>query len=207
MITTATPAPPPAPEQAVSEQAIPARLIREVLNGKPLYYKGYREVLQHRATPEEIMGSSDLQSIIVGILYGSLWNKIDRKQYRLVTSEAGLHLSRGNNLSADIAIFDKASLPALKGKYFDVPPKVMIEVDIRIDWDESSEVNYVLEKSQVLFDFGVERLLWVLTASRKVIILQPGQDAVITNWSNNVPVLDGCVLNIQTLLDEEEITF
>ena len=205
-MTTATLAP-PAPEQAVSEQVIPTRLIREVLNGKPLYYKGYREVLQHRATPEEIMGSSDLQSIIVGILYGSLWNKIDRKQYRLVTSEAGLHLSKGNNLSADIAIFDKATLPPPKGKYFDVPPKVMIEVDIRIDWDESSEVNYVLEKSQALFDFGVERVLWVLTTSRKVIILQPGQDTIITNWSNNVPVLDGCVLNIQNLLDEEEITF
>lgn len=197
-----------AEEPAVETPAIPARLIREVLDGQPLYYKGYREVLAGHAQPENIMGSSDLQSVIVGAIYGYLWGGIDRKRYRLVTSEAGLHAGPRNNFSADIAIFDKATLPPLKGKYFDVPPKVMIEVDIRIEWEESdNDVNYLLKKSKALFDFGVERVIWVLTASRTVAIMQAGQDGIITDWSNNVPVMDGCVLNIKNLLDEEEITY
>lgn len=36
---------------------IPAKFIREEVNGKPYYYKGYKSLLQI----EEIMGSSSLQ--------------------------------------------------------------------------------------------------------------------------------------------------
>ncbi|MBO0937658.1 Uma2 family endonuclease [Fibrella sp. HMF5335] len=196
-------------EEPVQTSAIPAQLVREVLNGRPLYYKGYREVLAGRVKPEDIMGSSDLQSFIVMAIAATIWNRIDRKKYKVASSEAGLHINLRNNFSADIAIFDKATLPALKGKYFDVPPKVMVEVDIRIDWDggAANDVNYILEKSQALFDFGVERVLWVLTASRKVVIMEAGKDSIITNWSNDVPVLDDCVLNIKNLLDEEEIVY
>jgi Uma2 family endonuclease len=195
-------------DEAVQTPAIPARLVRETLNGRPLYYKGYREVLAGRAQPQDIMGSSDLQSLIVTAIVATLWSRIDRKRYKLASSEAGLHISKGNNFAADIAIFDKATLPALKGKYFDVPPKVMIEVDIRVDWDESAnDLNYTLEKSQALFDFGVERVIWVLTASRKVAIMQAGRDGIITDWSNDILVLEDCTLNIKNLLEEEEIIY
>lgn len=195
-------------DEAVQTLTIPAQLVRETLNGRPLYYKGYRDVLEGRAKPKDIMGSSDLQSIVVATIFGYLWGRVDRKQYRLVTSEAGLHIDLRNNFSADIAIFDKATLPALKGEYFDVPPKVMIEVDIRIEWDGLTDsVNYILEKSQKLFDFGVERVLWVLTTSRKVVIMQAGKDSIITDWSNDILVLEDCTLNIKELLDEEEIIY
>lgn len=196
-------------EELAQAPAVPARLIREVLNGRPLYYKGYREVLAGRAEPEDIMGSSDLQSFVITAIAATIWNSIDRKKYKVASSEAGLHINLRNNFSADIAIFDKATLPALKGKYFDVPPKVMVEVDIRIDWDggAANDVNYILEKSQALFDFGVERVLWVLTTSRKVVIMEAGKDSIITDWSNDVLVLDDCVLNIKNLLDEEEIIY
>ena len=110
-------------EEPVQTSAIPARLIREVLNGRPLYYKGYRDVLAGRAKPEDITGSTDLQSVIVMAIAATTWSRIDRKKYKLASSEAGLHISTGSNFAADIAIFDKATLPALKGKYFDVPPK------------------------------------------------------------------------------------
>ena len=192
----------------VETPPVPARLIREVLNGRPLYYKGYRAVLAGLVEPEDIMGSSDLQSLIVMAIAATIWNRIDRKRYKVASSEAGLHVDLRNNFSADIAIFDKATLPALKGKYFDVPPKVVVEVDIRIDVSESeSDLSYVLAKSQILFGFGVERVLWVLTAARKAMVLQPGQDTIITDWSNDILVLDDCVLNIKNLLDEEDIIF
>lgn len=195
-------------DEAVQTPTVPAQLVRETLNGRPLYYKGYREVLEGRANPQDIMGSSDLQSIVVAAILGYLWGLVDRKRYRLVTSEAGLHIDRGNNFAADIAIFDKVSLPALKGKYFDVSPKVVIEVDIKIDLNESdSDLNYVLDKSQALFNFGVERVIWILTSSRKVTVMQSGNDGIITDWSNDVLVLEDCTLNIKNLLDEEEIVF
>lgn len=42
-------------------EAIPDYLVYEVLDGQPLYYKGYQEVLAGRQKLEDIMGSSVLQ--------------------------------------------------------------------------------------------------------------------------------------------------
>lgn len=195
-------------EEIVQTETIPESLIFETLNGRPLYYKGYQDVLAGTLKAESIMGISDLQSIIITILVGTLWNHIDRKAYQLATNESGLHIAIGDNLSADIAIFKKASLGKLKGKYFDIAPKIVIEVDIKIDPNSmGSDVVYIAEKSQELFNFGVERVLWILSSIQKVIILQPNQDWITTDWSNDIPVMDGCVLNVKQLLNEEEISY
>ncbi len=195
-------------EETVQTPVIPEALIYETLNGRPLYYKGYRDVVAGTLEPKDIMGSSDLQSVIVMILAGTLWNKVNRKTYQLVTNESGLHIGTGDNLSADIAIFEKASLSKLKGKYFDVPPKVVIEVDIKIALNEiGSDVTYIAEKTEQLFRFGVERVLWVLSSIQKVIVILPNQDWTVTDWGNDVVVMDDCLINVKTLLDEEEISY
>ena len=72
---------------------------------------------------------------------------------------------------------------------------------------DGEEFNYVAEKTQRLFDFGVERVLWVLSKSRRVFVAIPNQDWIFTDWSNDIPVMDGCILNVKKLLDEEEITY
>ncbi len=197
-----------ASEEAVQTPVIPNSVIFETLNGQPLYYKGYQDVVAGRLTPESIIGSSDLQSIIVTILLGTLWHRVDRKKYQLTGNESGLHLAVGTNLSADIAIFDKAVLGKPKGRYFDIAPKIVIEADIKIDLDIiGGDVTYITRKTQALFDFGVEQVLWVLSSVQKVIVMQPGQDWITTDWSNDVTVMEGCVLNVKQLLDEEEIAY
>lgn len=195
-------------EEIIQTEIIPESLVFEVLNGRPLYYKGYQNVVAGILKSESLMGSSDLQSILVTILVGTLWNLIDRKTYQLSSNESGLHLAAGDNLSADIAIFDKANLGKLKGKYFDVAPKIVIEVDIKIDLTEhNSDLSYISEKTEELFRFGVERVLWVLSKVQKTIIMIPNHDWIITDWNNDVLVMDGCVLNIKNLLDNEEISY
>ncbi len=76
-----------------------------------------------------------------------------RSEYWIATNEAGLHLSHGNNLSADIAIFDRSILtPNHRDfQYITVPPKVVIEVDIRADLsDFASPLDYYRKKSKKL---------------------------------------------------------
>jgi len=195
-------------EETVQAKAIPESLIYETLHGRPLYYKGYRDVVANTLKPETVIGSSDLQSILVSLINTYITVNRDKKRYITATNESGLHIAIGDNLSADIAIFEKARLGKLKGKYFDVPPKIVIEVDIKIDpAGIGSDVAYIAEKSGELFDFGVERVFWILSSIQKIIILRPGQDWITTDWSNDITIMDGCILNVKQLLDEEEIAY
>ena len=54
------------PVPPVLHQEIPPVLVYEVLNGRPLYYRGYKEVLSV-STLESVMGSSDSQGAIVSL--------------------------------------------------------------------------------------------------------------------------------------------
>ncbi|GAB3935596.1 Uma2 family endonuclease [Larkinella terrae] len=195
-------------EEPRRRRKIPTSLIYETLNGKPLYYRDYKEVLSGKKTPEEVMGSSSLQAALVSLIHGFLFNNINRKLYLLVTNESGVHVDKGNNLSNDIAIFAKKGL-ILNNKYFDRPPKVAIEIDVRIDLENfpSRDQSYIYEKTERLLDFGVERVIWITTQPQKIFIASRAADWTTHNWDINIPVLDTCVLNLAELLREEGIEF
>lgn len=199
-----------APQESTPTAApvIPSSLIYEVLNGRPLYYRGYKEVLEKNLNPESVMGSSSLQSLLVSLIELHLGISLDRKKYFPMTNEAGVHLDLNDNLSCDIAVYEKGTFD-ITTKYFSTPPKIVIEVDIKIDLSEFDglEYEYVAEKTQRLFDFGVERVLWVLSKSRRVFVAVPNQDWIFTQWSNDIPVMDDCILNVKRLLDEEGIAY
>ncbi|MEZ0538534.1 Uma2 family endonuclease [Fibrella arboris] len=196
------------PVSPTPHQVIPSALVFEVLNGRPLYYRGYKDVLAGTRKVEDIVGSSSLQAILVSLIYGYVLNNRDKKKYLPVTNEAGVHLDLNDNLLCDVAIFEKGTFD-ITTKYFDTPPKIVIEVDVRIDLADFDglDVNYIAEKTQKLFDFGVEKVFWVLSKPRRVFVAVPNQDWIITEWSNNVPVMDGCILNVKSLLDEEAIEY
>ncbi len=197
------------PRQAPRPVAIPTALIYEEWDGKPIYYKGYRDVLAGTKTVEEIMSCSDLQGIIVYLLNGFLYTHLNRKLYTVGTNESGLHLATNNNVANDLAIYEKAKIGKLKGKYFSVSPLVVIEVDIKADvGDFGDESSYLFQKAKKILDFGAQRVIWILTEFRKVFIAEQGQKQwTITDWDQDVLVMENCVLNIKTLLDEEEIDY
>ncbi len=188
-------------------QKILPHLVYEEMNGRPLPYKGYKSVLSGKKKIEEIMGCSSLQSVLVSILHGYLFGHINRKKYLLASNEASLHLGLNDNLASDIAIFEKDKI-VLDEKYFTIPPKVVIEVDIKIDLSETewnNEIEYVLDKSQKLLDFGVERVIWITTKAKKVFVITPSDRWYVVNYQEDIQVLDDCVLNIARLLEEEGI--
>lgn len=187
-------------------QQIPSYLIYETLNGRPLYRKGYKDVLAKRKTPGEIMGCSDLQAIIVSALHAYLYNSVNRKKYWVVTNEPGLHIQLGDNLSNDIAIYEKEKV-TVKGKFFDVAPTVVVEVDIKIDLEAfpAMEQDYIYTKTQAMLDFGTERVIWITTQSRKVFVATKGENWLTLDWGVTVPVLDDVTLNVAAILTEEGV--
>ena len=128
----------------------------------------------------------------------------------MTTNEVGLHIALNDNLANDIAIFEKVKLDKLKDKYFDVAPKIVIEVDIKADVADFPNKldDYLIQKSQKLLDFGVERVLWIITSLQKVYVIDRNDPTwYVVNWSENITVLDNCTLNIKQLLDDEEIAY
>ncbi len=191
-------------------RSVPTALVYETWLGRPIYYRGYRDVLAGLKTNEEIMSCSDLQGVLVSLLNGYLYSIINRKKYLLATNEIGLHLALNDNLGSDLVLFEKERVGKLKGKYFDVPPKLVIEVDIKADVTdfENGADGYIMQKSQKLLDFGVEKVLWVITSMQRTYVIDRNDPTWhIVDWSETIHVLDDCTLNIKQLLDEEEIAY
>lgn len=190
---------------------VPDYLIYEVLGRRTLYYKGYKDILKGLKKPEEIMGCSDIQALVVSTLHGHLYGLIDRKVYALTTNESGLTIPKVGRLANDIAIFNKESITELRGKYFRVPPKVVIEVDVKADISlddySAGEQDYVFDKTDKLLAFGVERVIWFTTKSKKIFIATKAEKWVVQTWEDEVTVIEGCVLNVAQLLRSEGILF
>lgn len=185
---------------------IPPYLVYEIMDGKPIYYKGYREVLLQKKTFEEIMGASSLQSIIIYYLVGFISKFIDEDRFMVLSGEAGLHLDHRNNLSNDVAIFDQVLLSPdkINKKYANVPPKIAIEVDIMADIEDLGESGYIYKKTQKLLNFGTEKVFWVLTAAQ-VVIVATSEKIETFNWNKNIELLDNQAFNIGKFLDKKGI--
>ncbi len=87
---------------------------------------------------------------------------------------------------------------------------MVIEVDIKVDVIEfeNGAEEYVIQKSKKLLDFGVEKVLWVITGMQHVYVIDRNDPTwYVVDWSENIVVLDDCVLNIKQLLDDEEIAY
>lgn len=194
----------------ISEKQLLKALIYEEWGDKVVYYKGYEEVLKGEINLESVMSCSDIQGVLVAVLNGIIFNKINRKKYLLATNEVGLHLKRKHNLGNDLVIYEREKVKTLRGKYFNVPPKVAIEVDIKADLKEfdNDANNYIIQKSQKMIDFGTERVLWILTDTQKVFVMEKGNPhARFVDWGEDVLVLEDCTLNIRQLLEDEDIGF
>ena len=189
------------------KRKIPDYLVYEVMDGKPIYYKGYQSVLNKTKTLEDIMGCSSLQAELVSYLLSILYEFIDRKKYRVYTNEIGSHIDIRNNLSNDIAIYDKAVLTAdkINKKYPDVPPKIAIEIDTEADTSELTGFGYTYKKSKKLLDFGVERIIWIMIGTKTVTVMEPNRDWQVREWDTDIELMDGHTFNIARYLAEEGI--
>lgn len=195
------------PKQRNRAKPIPESLIYEIMDGKPLYYEGYKDVLANKKTSEEIMGASGLQSYIIYYLLKVLYAKLDERKYRFLTNEIGTHLDKNNNLLGDIYIYEKTKLSPdkINTHYVEVAPKIAIEIDIRIDLSDEKDFGYVFTKTHKLLDFGVEKVLWIFTKHQKVMVATKDQDWLTKNWHQEIELLDGKYFNIGKFLIDEGV--
>ena len=185
---------------------VPEYLIREEIEGQPYFYPDYKAVLNNQKILEEVMGASTLQSLIVEILNRFLILHLERKKYRIFTSEVGGHLEKGTNLSFDIAVFDRKTLPISKidNHYADVPPKMVFEIDVKIDLTDQDDFDYINSKTEKLLEYGTELIVWVLTKQQKLLVARPNTEWTIIKWDRGIQLIEDIPLNVADLIKEEE---
>ena len=189
--------------EAVSDMRIPETLIYEMANGKPIYYRGWQDVLTGEKTIEQVMASSLMQSYLVGEVFAATHVAL-RKKYILGTNEAGLKFKKGEWRAADICLWTKASLKGtpLHDHYSQIIPEIVIEVDTKADL--LTNPNYYFDKTKELHRNGVRRVLWIFTSSEQVMIAEKGEKWTVQDWSESFEVVDGFMLNIKELIDDYE---
>ncbi len=194
----------------IPTKKIPTALIYEIIDGKPIYYRGYEEVLKGTKTVGEVRWISGLRGVILEHILRKLFNSCDEKKYRFLTNRLIIHFDNRNNFSADVAIFDAEKLPVKDANkhYALIPPKIQIEVDIDADLGQFETPDaYIYAKTEKLLAFGVEKMIWVMSESKKVIVATKDKNWEIINWNKEIEIIDGIWFNIGKYMKDEGSPF
>ena len=189
------------------QEEIPAYLIKETIDGIPYYRKGYRSVLRGEKSLEDIMGCSGLQFVILQYFLRLIVRHDPEERYYIGNNEAGLHLERGNNMANDLALYDEKKLTPdkISKKYVDVAPDIVIEVDTDFEVQHIDPMDAIYLKTQRLLDFGTQKVIWIFTSSRKVLIAQPAQTWLTFDWNKDIELFKNTTFNVGNYLDKEGI--
>lgn len=182
---------------------IPQTLVYEMVEGQPIFYEAYGDYLDGNKTIEEIMGSSYLQSLIATQIVILLSQLLDMTKYQILSNEVGIKFGEKSWRAADIAIFEKKQIAHIpkENKYIEKPPKVVIEIDTKAHIGEiQNPLGYYQEKTDQLLAFGVERVIWIFTDTKKVMLARQNEDWQISTWAKNIPVIDGIEINLDKIM-------
>ncbi len=97
------------------------------------------------------------------------------------------------------------------GQEIQLAPKIVIEVDVQADMANFVETfDYIETKTSKLLEFGVEKVFWVLSQNKKVMIFAPREDRKKLDWkiidsSEEITVLENCTFSVAKLIEEDGI--
>ena len=180
-------------------------LTYEKVRGNPIYYRDYRKVMRGELNPEAVMGSSGIKAFLIKVLVELLLGILDKERYEILFNELGFLYKEGSWRNLDVAIFEKEKVKPylLQHKLIPVPPKVVIEIDTKADLSRyGSFEDYVHEKTQDLLDAGVEKVVWIFTKTKKVMVAERGKKWIVQNWDEDFEVLEGVRVNLKDLTEE-----
>ncbi len=189
-----------AEQKKEAQKQIPEYLIYEVVKGQPIYYKGYKDVLSGTKTLEEIKTESILQSWLKAKITMILGSLLPNNDFDILTGELGLNLPEKTKRGADISIFKTENLE-LNSHFSNIPPEISIEIDIQADTENTTQMDYVHEKIEDYHNFGVKKVIWIFSKTKKTIFATPELPWHIYDWNKDIEILDGVSFNLNKLLE------
>lgn len=172
--------------------------------GKPIYYRGYKDVLKGAKTPEQIIGSSSLQSLLVSLIIKFIIQHCD-EEFLPLASELGFIFGKKTWRSLDVALYRKSVIEAgglpFDNHYTQTPPEIVIEIDTKAELSELPGIDsYFYRKTQQLLDAGVQKVICIYTSPRKLMVATQGETWLTDDWGKNKAIPLGILLNIQQLV-------
>jgi hypothetical protein len=193
----------------IKHSEIPTALIYEIIDGKPIYFNGYKDVLSGEKTIEDIMATGVRQSLMINIIRDRITQSPQYKNMSVMNGEIGIHITKNLNFSCDIVVWDNAQLATLDNtnNYFTIPPKIIVEVDTNADLSEINFNHYMLKKTERLLNFGVEKIIWIFSEYQKVMFARPNQDWITRDWDKAIDILDGDSVILSELFKSKGLVF
>jgi hypothetical protein len=185
--------------QPLAGTPVPDYLIYEVVAGKPLYYKGYKQVIKGTKTLEEVKMESQLQAGLKARISAFIGLILLKLGYEIASGELGLNLSKNDKRGADFAIY-KAENWSWQPKCSNLPPEVIIEIDVQAEMENMTEMDYMQGKIKDYLAFGVKKVIWIFTKERLVFIATAQLPWLTYDWSANVEVVEGVAFCINDLV-------
>jgi hypothetical protein len=56
-----------------------------------------------------------------------------------------------------------------------------------------------------MIDFGTQKMIWVLTKTKQVIVAEPQKDWLVIDWTKDIEILDGLIFNVPAYLAKEGV--
>ena len=85
--------------------------------------------------------------------------------------------------------------------YFNLPPALVIEVDTKASFDNfDGEETYYHIKTKRYLDFGVEKVIWIYTQSKMVMIAEKGKDWILGDWERTISLIDNQSLDLGAII-------
>lgn len=179
---------------------IPDALIYEIVDGKPIYYRGYSTVLKGTRKIEEIIAESSLQAWLKAQLTILLGSFLAGKGYEILTGELGLLTGAGNRRGADVAIYKSDNL-TLNAFFSKTPPELILEIDVQASLENQPAMDYVHRKIEDYLRFGVKQVIWIFTADRKIMTATPVKPWLTYDWDATIETVEGVVFNLEKMLE------
>ena len=177
-------------------------LIYERVKGRPIYYRGYKRVLKGELPPEAIMGSSEIQAVLIMLIASFLQERLG-KDFIIAVGELGFKISDRTWRNLDLAVFKISSLKKLGHGFTSSVPEVVIEVDTKADLSGYGNVEeYIYEKTQDLLNAGVKKVVWILTRPKKVLVAEIEKKWITQDVCDDIEVMEGISMNLCAMIKE-----
>lgn len=194
-------------KKTIKRKEIPDSFIYEILDGKPLYYKGYKKAIRNNQNAESIMGTSSLQAAILDYLVRILHKILDENKFWIFYGELGLHISHKNNLGGDLVVYKLNDWPASKvSKYYvDAPAELHIEIDVSAELEDMTETGYIKRKTDILLEFGTKKVIWIFTSAQQVLIAEKDKDWLWIDWNRPVQLWGEATFCVGKYLEDKGV--